>query len=247
MVGGRGPPRGTNTIMRRDKHDRLGERVIRSAESALADHKYVSAIEMFSRLGWLPASRYTEWRQGRLPYLEAGVTASLPKISAAMKIMRAWARQRGLKPSETGYVSRTRDRRPLRFSKSGDPDIERAYRTHWVSPELSENKRKKLSERLSKPPDLVVISPLHEWSCAVCSGSGDLLIMEERGPVCLRCAGMDHLVYLPRGDATLTRRAKEASSLSAVVVRFSRTRKRYERQGILIEGAALEHAMGSIP
>jgi hypothetical protein len=27
-----------------------------------------------------------------------------------------------------------RDRHRLRFSKSGDPNIERAYRTHWLPP-----------------------------------------------------------------------------------------------------------------
>jgi hypothetical protein len=40
----------------------------------------------------------------------------------------------------------------------------------------------------------------------------------------------------------LSRRAKQASRLSAVVVRFSRARKRYQRQGILVEAAALEQA-----
>ena len=53
---------------------------------------------------------------------------------------------------------------------------------------------------------------------------------------------MDHLVFLPAGDAALTRRAKKASSLSAVVVRWSRSRKRYERQGILVTEPALEEA-----
>jgi hypothetical protein len=53
---------------------------------------------------------------------------------------------------------------------------------------------------------------------------------------------MDHLLFLPAGDATLSRRAKRASRLSAVVVRFSRSRKRYERQGILVEEEALERA-----
>ena len=57
-----------------------------------------------------------------------------------------------------------------------------------------------------------------------------------------RTADLDHLVFLAAGDAALTRRAKKASTLSAVVVRWSRTRKRYERQGILIEEAALEAA-----
>jgi hypothetical protein len=49
-------------------------------------------------------------------------------------------------------------------------------------------------------------------------------------------------VFLPAGDAALSRRARQASRLSAVVVRFSRTRKRYERQGLLVEEAALESA-----
>jgi hypothetical protein len=40
----------------------------------------------------------------------------------------------------------------------------------------------------------------------------------------------------------LTRRAKASSRLSAVVVRFSRARKRYERQGVLVEEQALERA-----
>ena len=66
--------------------------------------------------------------------------------------------------------------------------------------------------------------------------------MEEQGPICMRCADLDHLVFLPSGDAALTRRAKRASRLSAVVVRFSRARKRYERQGILAEEEAMERA-----
>ncbi len=40
----------------------------------------------------------------------------------------------------------------------------------------------------------------------------------------------------------MTRRAKKASRLSAVVVRWSKARKRYERQGLLVEEAALEQA-----
>ncbi len=60
------------------------------------------------------------------------------------------------------------------------------------------------------------------------------------------CADLEHLVFLPAGDATLTRRAKDASDLSAVVVRFSRARRRYERQGIVVEEAALEQAEESV-
>jgi hypothetical protein len=66
--------------------------------------------------------------------------------------------------------------------------------------------------------------------------------MESVVPVCRTCAGLDHLVFLAAGDASFSRRARQASGLSAVVVRFSRARKRYERQGVLVERAALEAA-----
>jgi len=58
----------------------------------------------------------------------------------------------------------------------------------------------------------------------------------------MQCAELDHLVFLSSGDAALTRRARRGSGLSAVVVRFSRSRGRYERQGVLVEEAALEQA-----
>jgi hypothetical protein len=194
-------------------------------------------------ISWLPPSHVDRWRQGRVAVLESVVSANLNKLSRAMGHFRRWAVQRGLTPRETGYVTSTRDRRPLRFSVSGRDDIERAYRTHWVSPALGEKRRERLAERQSRPPDLLAIQALNDWSCSLCEGrGGGLLLMEQTGPVCLTCADMDHLVFLASGDATLSRRAKKASGLSAVVVRFSRARKRYERQGILVEEATLERA-----
>jgi hypothetical protein len=66
--------------------------------------------------------------------------------------------------------------------------------------------------------------------------------MDDAGPLCMYCADLGHLEYLPRGDAALTRRAKKGSRLSAAVVQWSRTRKRYERQGILAEEEAIAAA-----
>ena len=94
----------------------------------------------------------------------------------------------------------------------------------------------------SRPSDLVVISPLKQWTCSSCGGTGDLLKMEDGGPLCVDCADLGHLVFLPSGDAALSRRAKRISGLSAVVVQWSRSRKRYERQGILAEAEAIERA-----
>jgi len=84
----------------------------------------------------------------------SGWWANLGKISTAMRAFRRWAQARGLKPSETVYLTRTRDRRRLRFSVSGDPEIERSYRTHWVSPELSERKRARIAEHQIRPAEI---------------------------------------------------------------------------------------------
>ena len=63
--------------------------------------------------------------------------------------------------------------------------------------------------------------------------------MESPGPACLRCTGLGDLEFLPAGDALLTRRVKAKSARHAVVVRFSKSRRRYERQGLLVEPRAL--------
>jgi len=96
---------------------------------------------------------------------------------------------------------------------------------------------------LPTPPPrsgLLVFQPLKRRHCAECRGGPlGLLVLENGSPRCLDCADLGHLVFLPRGDTALTRRAREGSVLSAVVVRFNRRRSRYERQGVLVEEAAL--------
>jgi hypothetical protein len=69
-----------------------------------------------------------------------------------------------------------------------------------------------------------------------------ITLASDRGALCLACADLDHLEFLPSGDAALTRRASKYSKLRAVVLRWSRTRKRYERQGVLTETEAIERA-----
>lgn len=163
------------------------------------------------------------------------------RLAEAMKLFRRWAIEKSLSASVTGYVARTPQRQSLRFTRRGNPAIEEQYRTHWISAEVSEKERDRLAEKANRPPDLVVILPLeNDWTCNRCGETGDFLIMENPGPACLRCAGLDDLEYLPAGDALLTRRAKARSKRSAVVVRFSRSRGRYERRGLLVEAGALE-------
>ncbi len=226
-------------------HHDVRARVRRVAEQMLAEQRYVCPVDVLLGLGWLAHSHVDRWRQGRVPYLEHEVQAGPGKVSAAMLELRDWARATGLTPAEAAYVARTRDRRRLRFTAGDDPTMERAYRTHWVSPELSDRERERLVEHQSRPPDLVAIAASKPWTCTGCTteyAAGAVLMMEDAGPLCLTCADLAHLEYLPAGDAGLTRRAKRLSGISVIVVRWSRSRKRYERQGILAEPEAIERA-----
>jgi len=221
----------------------LAERVAKAAESALAARQYVSSIDVLVGIGWLDPSAVARWRRGQIDYLEREVRTNLPRISEAMKLFRSWAAGKGLFTSITDYVARSPHRQTLRFSRSGNPSIEELYRTNWVSPALSEKKRERLAEKASQAPDLVVISPLKtDWTCHRCGRTGGLLMTEAAGAACLDCAGLGDLEYLPAGDALLTRRAKAKSTKFAVVVRFSKSRGRYERQGLLVEPGALAEA-----
>lgn len=69
-----------------------------------------------------------------------------------------------------------------------------------------------------------------------------ITLAQDKGALCLTCADLEHLIFLPAGDAALTRRARKHSTLSAVVLKWSRPRKRYEQQGLLVESKALEQA-----
>lgn len=94
--------------------------------------------------------------------------------------------------------------------------------------------------------DLKVFITSRESKCDECGqdlGAHAWITLErDKGALCLACADLDHLVFLPSGDTALTRRSRKASSVSAVVLKWSHSRKRYERQGLLVEESALERA-----
>ncbi len=86
---------------------------------------------------------------------------------------------------------------------------------------------------MGQVPELRVFITKSDPSCVECGeqlGHGAwITLVENKGAVCLSCADLDHLVFVAPGDAALTRRARKNSKLSAVVLEWSRARKRYER------------------
>ena len=220
--------------------NKLRSRVVDAAESALARQGYTSAVDVLTGIGWLDPTTLQRWKQGQLSSLAQGIQTKPARVAKAMEALRAWAMEKQLLPSQTEYVARTPARPMLRFSPTGDVTIERFYRTHWLSRDQSEKERGRIVAKANRAPELVVIQPLNtDWKCHRCGATGALLMMEAPGPACLSCVGLASLEFLPAGDAALSRRAKAGSEVYAVVVRFSRSRKRYERQGLLVQPQAL--------
>jgi hypothetical protein len=99
---------------------------------------------------------------------------------------------------------------------------------------------------MNKADEIKVFISSRESKCDECGEDlgrkAWITLQRDKGALCLTCADLDHLTFLPTGDAALTRRARKHSLLSAVVLKFSRARKRYERQGLLVEESALQQA-----
>lgn len=96
------------------------------------------------------------------------------------------------------------------------------------------------------PEDLLVFQIISDDSkCDECGeelGRGRMLRKEGEKGLCLDCADLGHLSFLGAGDACITRRARKHSPIAVVVLRWSRARKRYERQGLLVTPEAIERA-----
>jgi len=211
---------------------RLETRVARIAEELLAERRYIRPVDVLVGLGWLAQPNVDRWVQGRVPSLDRCVQVDSAKVLAAFAALQHWAEDRGLKPSEADYQD-------LQFSADSSSEADRGYRTHWGSTDIP---GPFVDRPPRRPQRIIVISPHRAWTCASCGDTGDFLRMDKAGALCLDCADLGHLEFLPSGDAALTRRATKASRLSAVVVRWSTRRNRYERQGILAELAAIEQA-----
>ena len=89
---------------------------------------------------------------------------------------------------------------------------------------------------MTKRVEIKVFISSRNNPCKECGAEllrGDFIQLDQ-GALCMTCSGLGHLIYLAAGNMALTRRAKKNSTLSAVVLKFSRARKRSERQGLLV-------------
>jgi hypothetical protein len=225
------------------------ERVVQAAESVLRRHGSVGPLELFQAMLLLQPVHFEGWRNGDEYYrvLEPWIQVGPEKYQKAIRCFEEWAAQRGLRTIEAAYTRRGPGGIvPLQVTEYGDPEREKFYCTHYAPADLGEKKTARLAAKLNRPPELVVFQKVsEEGNCSECGAElpeREFLLMEKGLPLCLACADLDQLLFLPAGDAALSRRARKHSSLAAVVVRFSRAHKRYERQGLLVTEEALAKA-----
>jgi len=227
----------------------LEARVLQAAETVLQRDGNVGPLQLFLELEWLQPVHVAAWKHGDPAYqiLEEHIQVGRTKREAAARRFSQWAAEKGLRPVEASHQRQgPHGLATLQVTRDREPEDERFYRTHYAPSDLSARKAAGLERRLRKAPELVVFQTVREEvRCGECEASilhGDHLVMESDQPVCLTCADLDHLVFLPSGDAALSRRARKHSPLAAVVVRFNRSRKRYERQGLLVTQEAIDQA-----
>ena len=100
---------------------------------------YATPVDVLMDVDVLSKKSYEDWRFGKVAYLEKVCVVNLHKLSFIMQQIRSCAKMNGYQESFTCYKqwgnkssSESKKVLPLRFSKSGDPTIERAYATHYL-------------------------------------------------------------------------------------------------------------------
>jgi len=124
------------SLNRRELSTKLGT----VTSELLKEKGYICFVDVFQKLGYLPKQDYEAWRKGQLPYLEKAIQVNLARISFIMKTVIKNSRSGKLKENITPYSAWGNSRKRLRFSKSSDPRIERAYSTHFLKPGCFEHK-----------------------------------------------------------------------------------------------------------
>ena len=119
------------SLNRLDIEKRLGG----ITSNLLREKGYISFVDVFISMEKLSKEDYENWRFEKVPYLERVIKVNLAKINFIMRTVQKNSRNGNLRTSKTVYKSWGKGpKKLLRFSKSGDPNIEEAYSIHFLKP-----------------------------------------------------------------------------------------------------------------
>ena len=117
------------------RDDPLYPRIERAVTGILAKGKVVAPVDVLIGMGLLAPEKLEDWRRGRVRYLEAVINCNLTRLSRILRILRFHAHDLNLVPSVTAYMRWGKGpKQRLRFTKTGEPNLEEAYARHFVWP-----------------------------------------------------------------------------------------------------------------
>jgi len=115
------------------RSDPMFPRIERAVAEQLAKGDVVAPVDVLVGMGLLRTDHLGDWRRGRIAYIERVISCNLSRVSRILCIMRFHTHDLDLKPSFTVYNRHGKGpSRRLRFSKTGDPNLESTYATHFV-------------------------------------------------------------------------------------------------------------------
>lgn len=225
----------------------LNIRVPRAAADALEINGYVSPIELLLQMHLLQSAHLRQWEKGVFKCLYPSIQGGSQKRADIYRIFTIWVRNNDLVQFEATLRTSGRDQsHELQITVDANPETERFFRTYYAPADITKRKLESLKKKLNKPPDLVVfIMQRESATCHECGtklSRGNLIFQEQNDSLCLHCADLDHLEFLPSGNAAMSRRSKKYSPLSAIVIQFNRKARRYQRCGILVSASAIKKA-----
>ena len=117
------------------RSDPLFPRIQRAVAAILAKGKVVAPVDVLVAMELVAPDKLADWRRGRVPYLEQVIHSNLTRLARLLRILRFHAHDLNLVPSHTAYLRHGKGpKQLLRFTKTGDANLEAAYARHFVWP-----------------------------------------------------------------------------------------------------------------
>lgn len=116
------------------KKDKLYPAVARAVAEILEHGTVVTPVDVLLQMQRITKQQVEDWRFRRIPYLERVTIGGLGKMYRILRILEWHAKGLNLEPSRTVYHKwgKGGKRIVLRFSKSGEPNLEAAYSRHYL-------------------------------------------------------------------------------------------------------------------
>jgi hypothetical protein len=129
------------------RKDKYYSSVVRAAGIILDQGDVFTPIDILIEMGSLSKNNYEAWRKGHVPYLEQVIEGSLSKANRILRIIGFHAHDLNMVSRGSVYQQWGKGgKQVLRFSKSGDLNIEKAYSRQYIWNRSQENKLEVINE-----------------------------------------------------------------------------------------------------